>query len=102
MDATGRGSRDWLRELGVAPPSEEWVEVHINYLSWFIRRKPHQLNGHDITVINRHASTRRAGAAAAIEDERRIVTLRGYLNRPLPSDYASTLDCARSLVVPSL
>ena len=97
VDATGRGSPlpEWLERLGVEPPEEERVTVNLHYTSFLIRRKPEHLDGDDTWIDNPHPSSLTAGAALSIEDDRYIVGLTGYLDTPMPTDYAGALEFAR-------
>ena len=104
VDATGRGSRlpEWLTELGAQAPEEERVTVNLNYTSFYIRRDPTHLHGDLIWIDNPHPSSRRAGAALAVEGDRFVVGLTGYLNEPMPKDYASAIAFAKTLRGPAL
>jgi len=99
VDATGRGSRlpRWLEALGCAPPTEERVTVGLNYTSFLIARKPEHLAGDLLWIDNPHPTSHRAGAALALEGDRFIVGLTGYLDEAMPTDYASALEFARTL-----
>jgi 2-polyprenyl-6-methoxyphenol hydroxylase-like FAD-dependent oxidoreductase len=104
VDATGRGSHmpEWLERLRVQAPSEERVTVHIHYSSCTIRRKPEHLAGKPTFIVNPHPPSHRAGAALALEGDRYVVAMTGYLDEPVPADYAGMLAFARSLDVPDL
>lgn len=104
VDATGRGSRlpDWLLELGAPVPREERVVVNIHYTSCVVRRKPSDLGGDDVCIINPDPSSLRAGAALALEHDRYIVALTGYLDEPAPTNHEDFLAFARSLKVQKL
>ena len=99
VDATGRGSRlpEWLTQLGAQAPEEERVTVNLHYTSFYVRRDPAHLNGDRIWIDNPHPSSRRAGAALAVEGDRFVVGLTGYLNEPMPKDYASALEFTKTL-----
>jgi 2-polyprenyl-6-methoxyphenol hydroxylase-like FAD-dependent oxidoreductase len=104
VDATGRGSRtpEWLRQLGADAPAEERVTVNLHYTSFYIRRDPKHLGGDNIWIDNPHPSSRRSGAVLAVEGGRFVVALTGYLNEPMPSDYAGAIEFASSLRGPAL
>jgi len=104
VDATGRGSHlpEWLTELGAQAPEEERVTVNLHYTSFYIRRDPAHLNGDLIWIDNPHPSSRRAGAALAVEGDRFVVALTGYLNEPMPKDYAGAIEYAKTLRGPAL
>ncbi|HET8931784.1 MAG TPA: FAD-dependent monooxygenase [Polyangiales bacterium] len=99
VDATGRGSRlpEWLSELGAQAPEEERVTVNLHYTSFYIRRDRQHLGGDNIWIDNPHPSSRRAGAALAVEGDRFVVGLTGYLNEPMPQDYAAAIDFTKTL-----
>ena len=104
VDATGRGSRmpEWLTQLGAAAPSEERVTVNLHYTSFYVKRKPSHLGGDLVWIDNPHPSSHRAGAALAVEDERFVVGLTGYLDEVMPTDYEGALMFAKSLRGPAL
>lgn len=104
LDATGRGSRmpDWLTHLGVKPAQEERMTVNLNYSSFIVERKPEHLSGQPVWIDNPHPSSHRAGAALALEGDRYIVALTGYLDEPLPDDYDGAIAFARTLRKPGL
>jgi 2-polyprenyl-6-methoxyphenol hydroxylase-like FAD-dependent oxidoreductase len=99
VDATGRGSRlpEWLAALGAEMPAEERVTVNLHYTSCYVRRDPEHLAGDYTWIDNPHPSSRRAGAALAVEKDRFVVGLTGYLDEPMPRDYASAIAFAKSL-----
>lgn len=104
IDATGRGSRlpQWLESLGVAPPAEERVIVNMHGTSFTIRRKPAHLAGNLFWIDNPHPPSHRTGAALAIEGDRFVVGLTGYLDEPMPKDYEGALEFTRGLRGPGL
>lgn len=104
VDATGRGSRmpNWLVQLGTLAPSEERVTVNLHYTSFYVKREPEHLGGDLTWIDNPHPSSQRAGAALAVEGDRFVVALTGYLDEPMPSDYESALRFAKSLRGPGL
>jgi 2-polyprenyl-6-methoxyphenol hydroxylase-like FAD-dependent oxidoreductase len=104
VDATGRGSRmpEWLEALGAPAPAEERVTVDLHYTSFYVRRDPAHLAGDYTWIDNPHPSSRRAGAALAVERERFVVGLTGYLNEPMPRDYAGAIEFAKTLRAPGL
>jgi 2-polyprenyl-6-methoxyphenol hydroxylase-like FAD-dependent oxidoreductase len=104
VDATGKGSRmpEWLTELGAPAPDEERVTVNLHYTSFYIRRDPQHLSGDQTWIDNPHPSSRRSGAALAVEGDRFVVALTGYLNEPMPKDYGAAIEFAKSLRGPGL
>jgi 2-polyprenyl-6-methoxyphenol hydroxylase-like FAD-dependent oxidoreductase len=82
VDATGRGSRSpaWLAALGYEPPEEEAVRPRAAYASAVYRRRPAEhLGGDRVVILAATQATRRGAAMLAMEDDRWIVTLFGYL-----------------------
>ena len=104
IDATGRGSRlpEWLVELGATAPAQERVTVNLHYTSFYIRRDPAHLDGDLMWIDNPQPPNRRAGAALAIERDRFVVALTGYLDEPMPKDYEAAIAFARTLRAPGL
>jgi flavin-dependent dehydrogenase len=88
VDATGRGSRGpaWLEELGYRRPVEEQVRVGITYTTRVHRRRSDHLGGDVGAVVGATPQLRRGGAILAIEGDRWIVTLWGYLGEQAPVD----------------
>jgi 2-polyprenyl-6-methoxyphenol hydroxylase-like FAD-dependent oxidoreductase len=99
VDASGRGSQlpRWLKELGAAVPREQSVRADVVYTSCFVRRKSTHFNGDYGYIVTPAAPARRGAAVLALEGERFIVTLSGYLGEPGPSDFAGMLEYARGM-----
>jgi hypothetical protein len=93
---------EWLTQLGADRAAEERVTVNLHYTSFYIRRAAEHLGGDNIWIDNPHPSSRRSGAVLAVEGDRFVVGLTGYLNEPMPSDYAGAIEFARSLRGPEL
>ena len=104
VDATGRGSRSpaWLAELGYPPPVEERVDVGIAYATRVYRRRPDHLGGDVAAVIGAAPERRRGGAILAMEGDRWIVTLFGYLGEQPPADSEGFTAFAASLPAPDI
>jgi 2-polyprenyl-6-methoxyphenol hydroxylase-like FAD-dependent oxidoreductase len=105
VDATGRGSRspEWLDELGYVRPPVDEVHVGIGYTTRIYRRRPTDLNG-DIGAIIAPTPPRekRIGFMLAIEGDRWIVSLGGWLGNhcsPQPERY---LEFSRTLARPDI
>ncbi|NRQ37568.1 hypothetical protein HII36_37920 [Nonomuraea sp. NN258] len=81
VDASGRGSRApaWLTELGYERPREEQVRIDLRYGTREFHRRPGDLDGDLALVVAPAAANARGGVALALEDDRWIVTLSGYL-----------------------
>ena len=104
VDASGRGSQSpaWLAALGYAKPVEEQVKVNVGYVSRVYRRTPGQAQGAYIVNLGPLPSNRRLGVMIAMEDDRWLVTLAGYLGDHPPTDPAGFLAFAQSLVAPDI
>lgn len=99
VDATGRGSRapTWLRAAGYEAPEDERVEVGVGYTTVICRRKEEHLDGQRVVVIGAAPPNRRCGVAVALEGDRWMVTLVGYLGDHAPTTHDGLLDFARTL-----
>ena len=103
VDASGRSSRSpqWLAEQGFEPPPLEELAVNIGYMTRIYRRRPDDLGGNVGTVIApRPPHQRRIGFALALEGDRWIVALGGWMGDHAPADPAGYLAFARSLARP--
>jgi 2-polyprenyl-6-methoxyphenol hydroxylase-like FAD-dependent oxidoreductase len=104
VDATGRGSRlpKWLRDLGYEMPREERVTVDIGYTSCTYERRPEHAGGRTGVLIGAAAPNTRCGVGAAIEGDRWLVSLLGYLGDHPPNDTDGMTAFARALPQPDL
>jgi len=105
VDASGRGSRApvWLEALGYAKPVEEQVKIDVGYTTRVFRRRPTDLNGNLATFITPAAPVEtRVGFIVAMEGDRWIVSLGGWLGDHAPTDLAGWIDFARSLADPAI
>jgi 2-polyprenyl-6-methoxyphenol hydroxylase-like FAD-dependent oxidoreductase len=104
VDATGRGSRGphWLAELGYRAPDEEKVEIGVAYATRTYRRRPSHLNGDLALIVGPTPHIRRLGVALAMEDDRWIISLGGYLGDVPPTDPAAFDAFARTLAQPDI
>ena len=104
VDATGRGSRTpkWLQAFGLAPPLEEKVRIGVGYTTLMLRRRHEQLNGKRAVIVTRAPPNRRSGVALAVERDRWIVTLIGYLGDRAPTEPAAFTEYARTLPSPAI
>jgi 2-polyprenyl-6-methoxyphenol hydroxylase-like FAD-dependent oxidoreductase len=102
VDAAGRGSRclTWLDNLGYPRPEEEQIKVNLCYTTRIFRRRPEDAEGHSPIVILPSKNNMRGGTMLAVEGERWIATLAGYLGDAAPTDMDGYLDFARSLDAP--
>jgi flavin-dependent dehydrogenase len=105
VDAGGRGSRssEWLESLGYGKPPVEEVSVGIGYTTRIYRRLPRDLDG-DLGVIlaPKPPRDKRIGFMLAMEGNRWIVSLGGWLGTHAPTDPDGFLDFARSLPRPDI
>lgn len=104
VDASGRGSQAgrWLVEHGYQPAREEMVRINLAYATRVYRRRPQDFAGKDAFVIGSNAPDTRGGVALAIEGDRWIITMAGYLGDYPPVDEAGFLEFARTLPVPDV
>jgi 2-polyprenyl-6-methoxyphenol hydroxylase-like FAD-dependent oxidoreductase len=99
VDATGRGSQlpRWLKQLGYPTPDEQRVRADVLYTSCYVRRKLSHFAGDPAFIITPSPPSRRGAAVLAVEGDRYIVSLCGYLGEPGPSDYAGMVEYARGM-----
>jgi 2-polyprenyl-6-methoxyphenol hydroxylase-like FAD-dependent oxidoreductase len=105
VDATGRGSRSpaWLAALGYEPPEQEAVRPQIAYASAVYRRRPAEhLGGDRVVIVAATHATRHGAAMLAMEDDRWIVTLFGYMGDRPPTEPAEFADWATTLAAPDV
>ncbi len=105
VDASGRSSRSpaWLAEHGYQPPSVEELEVGIGYTTRIYRRVPADLDGAiGAVVAPRPPHERRVGFMLALEGDRWIVALGGWLGDHAPRDPEGYLSFARTLARPCI
>lgn len=102
VDASGRGTRSltWLESLGYARPAEEHIKMSLSYTTREFRRLPEHAQGHSPIVILTSFNNRRAAAMLAVEGDRWIVTLAGFLGDAAPADLEGFIEYARSLNAP--
>jgi 2-polyprenyl-6-methoxyphenol hydroxylase-like FAD-dependent oxidoreductase len=104
VDATGRGSRlpKWLATLGYAPPTEERVEIRLGYATRVYRRAGAPEPGARAVVGTPAPGSTRGGILQAIEGDRWLVLLAGYLGDYPPVDEAGFRAFAASLPTPEI
>ena len=105
VDAGGRASRspDWLYELGYGRPKTEMVEIDLGYTTRTFRRRPEDLNGDVGAIIApRPPKQMRVGFMLAMEDDRWMVTIGGWMGDHAPTDPDGYLNFARSLSRPDI
>ena len=105
VDASGRSSHtpEWLNELGYGAPEIEEVNVGIGYTTRTYRRRPDHLDG-DVGAILAPKPPRqmRIGFIIAMEGDRWMVTMGGWLGNHCPPDPEGFLDFSRTLVRPDI
>ena len=105
VDTSGRGSATprWLEALGYEKPAESAVTVNMGYSTRTFRRKPGELEGARLILINPDfPATRRAGNVMPVEGDRWMVTLVGWGKDYPPADGEGFLEFTRSLPAPDL
>ena len=105
VDASGRGSRTpaWLKELGYPGPEEESIRIGLGYTTRLYRRKPEHLAGSIAAIlVGEPPAGLRCGGILAIEGDRWIVTLCGFLGDHAPTDDAGFVEFAQSLPAPDV
>ncbi len=105
VDAGGRGSHapEWLSQLGYSKPAVDEVHVGIGYTTRLYRRSPGDLNGDLGAIIApKPPDQKRIGFMLAMEGNRWIVTLGGWLGNHCSPDPAEYLEFARTLVRPDI
>lgn len=87
VDATGRGSRTprWLAAIGFPAPDEERIHVGVHYSTRLFRRDPADLGGCRHVLVAIPPGGRHGGLALAVEDDRWLVTLVGFLSERPPT-----------------
>ena len=105
VDASGRASKtpEWLEGLGYDRPDVEEVKVGIGYTTRIYKRLPAHLGG-DMGAIIAPKPPRqmRVGFMLAMEGDRWIVTLGGWMGHHCPPDPSSFLEFADSLARPDI
>lgn len=104
VDATGRGSRlpSWLEMLGHPRPALERIAVDLGYASAVYQRAPGKMNDRLAVLVSSAPPQRRAGVALALDRDRFVVTLTGFLGEHPRPDHASMREFARGLPAPDL
>jgi 2-polyprenyl-6-methoxyphenol hydroxylase-like FAD-dependent oxidoreductase len=105
VDASGRGSRlqQWLKPLGVTPPTEDTVDSGITYATR-IYRAPHRAAA-KFPMVSVYADFRerrpgQSGLVLPIENGQWIVTLSGTRGGEPPTDEEGFVAFARGLRYP--
>ena len=104
VDATGRGSRSpvWLEELDYPRPAQDEVRIGLAYASRVYRRHPDHLDSDRVVVVAATVDRPRGAAMLAIEDDRWMVTLNGYLGQRPPTDPDGFAAFAAGLPAPDI
>ena len=104
VDATGRGSRSplWLEQLGYPRPAQDEVRAGVAYASRVYRRHRDHLDGDTAVVVAATVDRPRGGVMLAMEGDRWMVTLNGYLGQRPPADPDGFVAFAAGLPVPDI
>lgn len=99
VDTTGRGSRSprWLADLGYAVPVEDRMRVDVHYSTRLFHRDPEDLGGCRHVIVGIPPGGRRGGLTLAVEGDRWLVTLVGFLGERPPTDLDGFVAYARTL-----
>ncbi len=105
VDTTGRGTQAprWLESLGYGRPDESVVKINLAYVSRYYRRpKNSELDAIVYIIASTPPQGTRMATLFAVEDDRWICTLIGFLGDHPPMDEAGYLEFARSLPTPDI
>lgn len=99
VDASGRRSLSpaWLETLGYERPQEEQVKIDLSYTTRVYRRRPEDLQGNKVAISSASSPSWRSGVIIALEQERWIVSIGGYIGDRAPTDEQGFLEFAKSL-----
>jgi 2-polyprenyl-6-methoxyphenol hydroxylase-like FAD-dependent oxidoreductase len=88
VDASGRGSSTpaWLAELGYPRPAEDRIEIGLGYATRMYRLRPDAMGRDQMILTVGTPANSRAGALAAIEGGRHILTIAGIRGDHPPTD----------------
>lgn len=103
VDAGGRGSLAprWLKQLGVTPPAQTWVDGRLGYATRRYRIPASADPGCKVMLISHEPPHQpRLGYLAKIENDQWIATLGGYGKQYPPLDTEGFLAFAQSLDQP--
>ena len=105
VDASGRASATpaWLERLGYEPPQVDDVNIDLCYTTRTFARRPDDLGG-DIGAIIAPLppAFRRVGFMLAMEGDRWIVTLGGWLGERAPGSLPDFVEFSRTLSQPDI
>jgi len=99
VDASGRSSRagEWLGELGYRKPAVDAVEIDLAYTTRTFRRRPTDLDGDMAAIISPTPPNARIGFLLAMEGDRWILSMGGWVGDHAPTEPNAYLAFARSL-----
>ena len=102
VDASGRAARGsgWLAACGVTAPPRERVKVDVVYTAVDVERRPTDLGGALVAVVQNSAAVPRIGVALAAEGGRWQIVLGGYFGDHPELERSSMLAFAASLPDP--
>ncbi len=104
VDASGRAARGatWLADVGAEVPDRERVSVNVVYTAVEVERRPTDLDGGLVGVVQNSADVPRIGVALAAEGARWQIVLGGYFGEHPDLDRSSMLAFAASLPDPAI
>ncbi|HZJ05301.1 MAG TPA: hypothetical protein VFD59_07505 [Nocardioidaceae bacterium] len=105
VDAGGRGSHApaWLEQLGFGRPEEERITIGVGYTTRLYRRTEEDLAGDTFIIIQpTPPHETRAGVMVAVEGNRWLLTLGGWLGDHAPDDEEGFLAFAKGLPAPDI
>lgn len=105
VDAGGRASKSpaWLEELGYKPPETDEVWVDLGYTTRTFKRRAGELGGDIVAIIApKPPHQTRVGFMLALEGDRWMVSLSGWLGDHAPTDPEGFLAFAKSLPRPDI
>lgn len=104
VDAGGRGSRSpaWLESLGYQRPTEEEIEIDLEYVSCFFCRCPEDLPGLSGIVMMATPPDRRVGVLLAQDGDRWVLTLGNYLGDRTSNNFDDFMASVRQLPMPDI
>jgi 2-polyprenyl-6-methoxyphenol hydroxylase-like FAD-dependent oxidoreductase len=100
VDTGGRGAKsgEWLQSLGFEKPVTDEVHVGIGYTTRLYRRRPTDLGGDVAAIIApKPPRDKRVGFMLAMEGDRWIVTMGGWLGNHCPIDPDGYLEFSKTL-----
>lgn len=103
VDASGRAglATRWLAELGCEAPAESKVKIDVAYVSRQFKRSE-RADTIAYLAITTPPEGKRGAVAFAVEGDRWLVSLAGFMGEQPPEDLTDFIEYARSLPVPDV